>query len=60
MTTVIGQLDRVRAEQLRAEACEELAGFGSRMPPDARMNAIEAAFVRLVRESAGLPTISYE
>lgn len=60
MTTVIGQLDGPRAEQLRAEAGEELAAFGSRMPPDARTKAIEAAFVRLVRESAGLPTISYE
>jgi hypothetical protein len=60
MTTVIGQLDGARAGQLRAEAGEELAAFGSRMPPDARTKAIEAAFVRLVRESAGLPTIRYE
>lgn len=60
MTTVIGQLDGTRARQLRAEAGEELAGFGSRMPSDARAKAVEAAFVRLVRESTGLPTISYE
>jgi hypothetical protein len=60
MTTAISQLDGARAEQLRVEAGEELAAFGSRMPPDARTKAIEAAFVRLVRESAGLPTISYE
>ena len=60
MTTAVGQLDGARAEQLRVEAGEELAAFGSRMPPDARTKAIEAAFVRLVRESAGLPTISYE
>jgi hypothetical protein len=59
-TTVIGQLDGPRVRQLRAEAGEELAVFGNRMPPDARAKAIEAAFVRLVRESAGLPTISYE
>jgi hypothetical protein len=60
MTAVIGQLDASRAEQLRAEAGQELAAFGSRMPPDARTKAIEAAFVRLVRESAGLPTICYD
>jgi hypothetical protein len=60
MTIVIGQLDGARARQLRVEAGEELAAFGSRMPPDARTKAIEAAFVRLVRESAGLPTITYE
>lgn len=60
MTTVIDQLDGSQAQKLQAEASEELAAFGSRMPPDARTKAIEAAYVRLVRESAGLPTISYE
>jgi hypothetical protein len=30
------------------------------MPPEARAKASEAAFARLVRESAGLPTITYE
>jgi hypothetical protein len=60
MSAVIDQLDHSRAEQLRAEAREELAAFGNRMPPDARTKAIEAAFARLVRESAGLPTLSYE
>ena len=60
MTAAIGQLDARRAEQLRAEAGEELSAFGSRMPPEARAKASEAAFARLVRESAGLPTITYE
>lgn len=60
MTAAIGQLDARRAEQLRAEAGEELLAFGSRMPPEARAKASEAAFARLVRESAGLPTITYE
>jgi hypothetical protein len=60
MTAAIGQLDARRAEQLRAEAGEELSVFGSRMPPEARAKASEAAFARLVRESAGLPTITYE
>ena len=49
-----------RAEQLRVEAGEELSAFSSRMPPEARAKASEAAFARLVRESAGLPTITYE
>jgi hypothetical protein len=60
MTAAIGQLDGRRAEQLRAEASEELSAFGSRMPSEARAKASEAAFARLVRESAGLPTITYE
>ena len=60
MTAAIGQLDARRAEQLRAEAGEELSAFGSRMPPEARAKASEAVFARLVRESAGLPTITYE
>jgi hypothetical protein len=60
MTVAMGQLDARRAEQLRAEAGEELSAFGSRMPPEARAKASEAAFARLVRESAGLPTITYE
>ena len=51
---------RTGREQLRAEAAEELAAFGGRMPADARTKAIESAFARLVRESAGLPTIRYE
>lgn len=60
MSAAIGRLDRDQAERLRAEAAEELAAFGDRMPPEARARAIESAFVGLVRESAGLPTIRYE
>ena len=56
----IGQLDRARAEALRLEAADELAAFGSRMPADARQRAVDAAFVRLTREAAGLPTLTYE
>lgn len=48
------------AERLRREAVEELAAFGSRMPPDARTRATAAAFDRLVREDAGLPVLAYE
>jgi hypothetical protein len=60
MAAAVGQLDGERARQLRAEAEEELAAFGSRMPTEARAAAIELAFARLVREGAGLPTIRYE
>lgn len=60
LATAIQQLDSTRADQLRAEAANELRAFGARMPPDARARAAEAAFVRLVREDAGLPTIGYE
>ena len=60
MRAAIGGLDRERADRLRAEAVEELAAFGNRMPAEARVRAVESAFVRLVREDAGLPTIRYE
>ena len=48
MTAAIAQLDEERARQLRAEAEEELAAFGNRLPADARTKAIESAFARLV------------
>jgi hypothetical protein len=42
------------------EATEELAPFGARMPAEARARAIQAAFQRLVRETLGLPTLTYD
>jgi hypothetical protein len=49
--------DSARAGLLtRAEA--EIAPFAARMPADARAAAIDAALVRLVRECAGLPTLT--
>ena len=60
MAAAIGCLDPERTTQLRAEAVDELAAFGDRMPAEARAAAIESAFARLVREDAGLPTIRYE
>jgi hypothetical protein len=60
MTAAIAQLEEDRARQLRAEAAEELAAFGNRLPAEVRTKAIDSAFARLVRESAGLPTIRYE
>jgi hypothetical protein len=56
----VAQLDENLTAQLRAEAAEELAPFGSRMPTDERARALEAAFRRLGREAAGLPDLRYE
>jgi hypothetical protein len=60
MTTARGALIASEAERLRAEAIEELAPFGARMPADARTRATDLAFQRLVRDAAGLPTLTYE
>src|SRR5262245_10396372 len=46
--------------QLAAEADEELKPFRVRMPADAYQHAHRACVDRLLRERAGLPTISYE
>jgi hypothetical protein len=55
-----GSLDATTSERLRKEADEELAPFGQRMPAEARAAALEAAFLRLVRESFRLPRISLD
>jgi hypothetical protein len=56
----VAGLDDLRERQLRNEAAEELAPFGSRMPADEKARAVEAAFQRLAREAAGLPVLRYE
>lgn len=56
----IQQLSAVDVQKLRLEAVEELAPFGSRMPPDVRQRAEEGAFRRLAREAAHLPALAYE
>ncbi len=53
-------IDLSTAGALRREADAELAPFGSRLSPDARARAAAAAFERLVRETLGIPVISYE
>lgn len=53
-------IDPSTAGALRREADAELAPFGSRLSPDARARAAAAAFERLVRETLGIPVISYE
>ena len=57
---VAGALSPAVSERLRREAVEELAGFGERMPPQARAAAVEAAYMRLVRESARLPRVAFD
>ena len=52
------QLDDAARADLRAKAEAEIAPFAARMTPDARSAAVEAAFTRLLRESAGLPSLS--
>jgi hypothetical protein len=51
------EIARGVAESLRREAAEEIRPFAERMTPDAREGAIESAYVRLVRESLGIPTL---
>jgi hypothetical protein len=54
------ELDPDARATARREADAELAPFGSRLAPDARAQAVEAAFERLVRDSLGLPQIRYQ
>ena len=60
MDAALGEVDESAAAGLRQEAATELAPFGSRMPPDARARAGQSAFERLVRESLGLPVLTYD
>jgi hypothetical protein len=46
--------------QLAVEADEELKPFRARMPAEAYQQSHRACIDRLLRERAGLPTISYE
>ena len=52
--------DHPTLERLSAEADEELEPFRARMPAEAYQQSHQACVDRLLRERAGLPTISYE
>jgi hypothetical protein len=52
------ELDDTRRSDLQSRAEGEIAPFAARMTADARRAAADAAFARLVRESAGLPTLT--
>jgi len=54
------QLDDRALQRLSEEADEELKPFRARMPADAYRQSHQACVDRLLRERAGLPTISYE
>jgi len=53
-------LPRADSEGLKAQAEADLAPFRERMTREAWTSAIEAAFDRLVREHAGLPSLPVE
>lgn len=58
--TAIRELDEGSRSDLRTEAEREMAAFGSRMAPDARARAVDAAFERLVRDAMSLPVLRYD
>ena len=60
IATARAELPAPTLEELRREADAELAPFGSRMDAAARARAVEAAFERLVRDAAGLPTLAFD
>ena len=60
LAAALRELDPATAADLRRETDAELAPFGNRMAPDARARAAEAAYARLVRETLGIPVITYE
>lgn len=60
LDAALREIDAATAATLHRETEAELAPFGSRMAPEARARAAEAAYARLVRETLGIPVISYE
>jgi len=58
-SSAVADLPAETAAALRREAADEIAPFAARMTADAHATAVEAAFVRLVRESLGVPTLRW-
>jgi hypothetical protein len=54
------EISEAAAAALHQEAEAELSPFVQRMPAEALERARTAAFTRLVRESTGLPILTYE
>ena len=54
------EVDERQRQELRAQADAEIAPFASRMPPDAKTTALDAAFERLLRDFAALPSLRVE
>jgi hypothetical protein len=60
MAAASQEVHAATAAALQAEADAELAPFAQRMPAAALEHARNAAFTRLLRESIGLPVLTYE
>ena len=60
LATARQQIDSAKVEALRREAHAELAPYAARMSEDARGRAAEVILERLVRETLGLPVLSYD
>ena len=60
VSAALREVDPDASARLRGEAEAELAVFGTRMDPEIRARAVDAAFARLVRESLNLPVLTYE
>jgi len=58
LEVVRAEIDEARRTALMAEADAEIAPFASRMPPDAKATAIDAAFQRLLRDAFDLPVLT--
>jgi hypothetical protein len=59
MKAAVVEVDGRVAALARQEAEDEIAPFASRMAPEVRANALQAAYERLIRESLGLPIVRY-
>jgi hypothetical protein len=60
LAVTVEEIQPERAQELKREAATELAPFRSRMAADAHQQALEAAYLRLVRHALGVPTLAYE
>src|SRR5688572_25955921 len=60
LATARQQVDAAKVEALRREAHAELAPYAARMSEDDRRRAAEVILERLVRETLGLPVLSYD
>jgi len=58
LETANAELDDASRADLRARAEAEIAPFASRMPSSAKSDAVDAALARLLRDSAGLPSLA--
>jgi hypothetical protein len=60
LTASIVEVHSDRVREMKKEAEMELAPFRGRMAADAHERAVEAAYLRLVRQALGVPAVAYE